>query len=259
VRFSNGNVHDTRLAVVREELERLDPDELGIAALERTSATIDLTAPDCRAEMMASLAHRIPMEVMASALRFTEVTAAATAVMTVAGSYFPGSPPEMECAADECVTALLEMCGPVELEVAVARIAIMVQACDATAALIESALQMLEESTAGTTARWPTKELLVEVVRCCPPARFSRRVLREASTAWDVPQGGLVLCDVHAANRDPAVHDRPDLFDPFRPERPSLTFGYGIRPCPAQTHALSLAEGVVEAVRRRAHEEALGR
>ena len=89
--------------------------------------------------------------------------------MKVAGGYFPGSCQEMECDADEGVTALLGMSGPVESERAVARIAIMVQACDATAALIESALQVLEES-AASAAGWPTTEVLLEVVRCFPPA-----------------------------------------------------------------------------------------
>lgn len=248
-RFANGDTHDTRLAVVLEELKRLEPDELWIAALKRTQATLESASPEARAEVMSSLAHRVPMEVMASALEFTDVTAAASAVVMVAGGYFPGSPPEKERDADDGVSSLLGICGAVDLECAVARLTIMVQACDATAALIEATLQVLEETDTAAAASWPTKALLLEVVRCCPPARFSRRVSREARPDWDVPAGGLVLCDVFAANRDPAAHDRPDDFDPSRKEQLSLTFGYGIRPCPAQAHALALAGGVVEALR----------
>ena len=79
VRFVNGETHDRRLAIVLEELQGLEPDDLGFAAGERTRVMLDSFETDGGPEMIASLAHRIPMEVIASALRFTDVTAAATA------------------------------------------------------------------------------------------------------------------------------------------------------------------------------------
>jgi cytochrome P450 len=59
-----------------------------------------------------------------------------------------------------------------------------------------------------------------------------------------------VVCDIDAANRDPAIFEQPDRFDPARTQHASLTFGYGYRPCPGQPHALMLAAGVVDAVRQ---------
>ncbi len=93
--------------------------------------------------------------------------------------------------------------------------------------------------------------------------RVSRRVSREAADLCGqrVPAGSVVLLRIDSANRDPAVFDEPDCFDParfdpggFDPGRgalSSLTFGDGLRPCPGPAHALMLAAGVVQAVRDR--------
>jgi cytochrome P450 len=128
----------------------------------------------------------------------------------------------------------------------------MVQACDATAGLIGTALHILQDSPPAS-AGWPTGAVLGEVLRHSPPVRQSRRVARELADlgACEILAGDAVICSVADGNRDPAVFDRPDLFDPARSGPPSLTFGYGVRPCPGQPQAMKLAAGVVDAVRER--------
>ena len=57
------------------------------------------------------------------------------------------------------------------------------------------------------------------------------------------------MCDVESANHDPAVFETPGSSHPLRRQPPNLTFGYGIRPCPAREHAVALASGVIDAWR----------
>jgi cytochrome P450 len=136
------------------------------------------------------------------------------------------------------------MLSPAPLEVIVARIALMVQGCDATAGLIGLTLLRLSGDQAGA-ADEATHTLLEAALRHDPVVRASRRVARESAAVGgaQVQPGDAVLCDVEAANLDPGAYRPPGL------ERPSLTFGAGLRPCPGPAQALALAAGVVDAVR----------
>ena len=120
----------------------------------------------------------------------------------------------------------------------------MVQACDATAGLIGTALHFLT-GAADPVAGWPTAALLDEVLRHHPVLLASRRVARAPVSlgGHQVEPGDVVVCDVETANMDAAGAGLA------QPPPPSLTFGYGIRPCPGQPQALALATGVIEAVR----------
>jgi hypothetical protein len=69
--------------------------------------------------------------------------------------------------------------GPARLDVVVAQITLLVQACDATAGPIGAALHRLPDSPAEHAA-WPTEALLAEVPRHSPPMRASRRVAGSA-------------------------------------------------------------------------------
>ena len=72
-----------------------------------------------------------------------------------------------------------------------------------------------------------------EVLRFCSPVQFDpRRVTR------DVELGGMklakddyVLCWLGSANRDEAVFERADAFDPAREKNPHLSFGFGSHYC----------------------------
>ncbi|GEM_PF-991823 len=251
-RFANGIEHERRRARAVEQLQWLDPAELRLAACQRSHAVLDAAGRrGDRVDVMAQLARRVPMATMAAALCAADPEQAAEAVTAIAAAYFTGSD-RTDPVADPATARLISLLGLVDPDVAVARITLMVQGCDATAGLIGTAVHILQDIP-EPAAGWTTDAVLTEVLRYSPPVRASRRVARAPVDIGDgrVSAGGTVICSVERANRDPAAFDRPDVFDPARPERPSLTFGYGIRPCPGQAQALMLACGVVDAVRER--------
>lgn len=73
-----------------------------------------------------------------------------------------------------------------------------------------------------------------ESLRCEPPVSVLPRLAPNGGRFADVdlPRGATVLCGIASANRDIAVFDRPNLFDPDRPESEILTFGFGSKFCP---------------------------
>ena len=188
------------------------------------------------------------METLAAALGFEDAPAAAGHVIALASGYFPDLRAEAEARADVALGALLAMIAG-SAETAVAQVTVMVQACDATGTLISRSLRCLEEA-GDSGCEWTTGALLAEVVRHWPPARYSRRWAREEVAEHSVKKGDEVLCDIESANHDPAVFETPEVFDPLRQQPADLTFGCGIRPCPARAHAVALASGVIDAWRK---------
>jgi cytochrome P450 len=275
-RFSNGSDHARRRALAVAELGRIMPGALRADAERRSHALLD-AAGGGAVDVMTALARRVPMAALAAAAGLGDPEAAAEHAIVTAAAYFPGASAEREAAAADSVTALARMFRPAGLapddpaadELIAARIAVLVQACDATAGLIGKAicraLPAAPESggPAGGPGRatsgpapataWPTEQILAEVLRHDPPLRVMRRICTQ-DTELDgrlVAAGTAVLLRVDAANRDPAVYSEPDKFAPGRPGARGLTFGAGPRRCPADEHAVMLAAGVVQAVRDR--------
>jgi len=259
-RFSTGAEHAQRRALAVAELGRLDPQTLRAAAYERARAELADAAgtgtgvtgrTNELVDVMALLARRVPVAVLATGLGLAEPDRVAAAVIAVAGGYFPAASAEAVSRADPATAWLAEALGASGPEVALARITLMVQACDATAGLIGTALHRLQEAgrrdDRGDTDRpdpsyGPTDALIAETARHQPPVRAIRRVARAAAELGGTPvaEGDVVVCDIDAAG--PAA----------APDGPPLTFGAGLRPCPAADHARALAAGVVDAVRDRA-------
>jgi cytochrome P450 len=46
-----------------------------------------------------------------------------------------------------------------------------------------------------------------------------------------IPKGSIIEPGIAAANRDPAQFENPEVFDPFRPVKPTLSFSYGPHFC----------------------------
>jgi cytochrome P450 len=253
-RFTNGAVHDRRRAGVVAELQRVDPQELRAEATRLTRTALRAAGPPGhRVDVMDRLARRIPMAAMAAALGISDIDAAAKAVIAVAAGYFPGSAAATQPLADRGTAQLVSMLEPADPELIVARIAILVQGCDATAGLIGNTLHILQESpTTASEPGWATEAVVREVARRNPPLRAIRRIAREPLTLFgeQLAGGDTIVCAVDLANQDPVVFAAPGRFDPARKSSPaSLTFGSGVRPCPGQPQALMLAVGVIEAVR----------
>ncbi|MGP3977556.1 isocitrate lyase/phosphoenolpyruvate mutase family protein [Streptomyces sp. 8N114] len=128
-RFSSGETHARRRALVEAELRRVDPAELRRAVASRPGAA----EADVRIRVVAALAE---------ALGLREPDAVAEAVTVVAGTYFGGTDPAADAAVAELVGLVLGKEGAGEedeMEVAAGRICLLVQACDATAALVRHA------------------------------------------------------------------------------------------------------------------------
>ena len=248
-RFANGAEHRQRRARAIAELRQLEPGRLRRAAARRAAAVMTAAArPGERFDAMALLARRVPMAVMAAGLGVTCPQDAADAAITIAAGYFPGSDPEAERLAGPATARLADLLGPAGSDVIVARIALMVQGCDATAGLIGMALRLLQD-TQQACADWPTGAVLDQVLWLTPVLRASRRTARvpaRVNGSGRVGAGETVVCDVEAAHRDPAASGccAPGAAGPR-----GLAFGSGLRPCPGRAQALALAAGVVDAVR----------
>ncbi|SCF21911.1 Cytochrome P450 [Micromonospora viridifaciens] len=245
-RFSDPERHPARRAIAVTALARVDPLELRAAAAECTERELDRAGG--RVDVMTALARRVPLAVLAARLGLADPAAAGPAVAAVAAAYHPGADPAAVARADRAVGTLLAMSPPAPPEVVANRIGLLVQACDATAGLIGAAARhVLDVPSAASTG-----DLLAEVLRLDPPVRATRRVTTTALRLGDREIGpdAPLLLRFDVANRDPAEFPDPDRFRPGRPGG-SLTFGAGPRGCPGERHALALAAGVVDVLRRR--------
>ncbi|MGW2339751.1 isocitrate lyase/phosphoenolpyruvate mutase family protein [Streptomyces sp. NPDC001661] len=224
-RFDSGARHARRRALVESELARLDVTRLRAAAARWPESE------DAAPHVVRTLAE---------ALGCREPDAVAKAVAAVAPVYFGGEDPE----ADAAVARLVELLtppghereesggrphpggAPDHAEVAAARICLLVQARDATAALVRHA------GAAPADAR-PVERLLRDTLRDDPPVRVLRRVAaRDTRVAGrDIAAGDLVLLDATAAA--PTDADEP------------LAFGAPPRVCPGRDHAMALAAGAL--------------
>jgi cytochrome P450 len=253
-RFANGAEHARRRARVLAELAELPPALLRAEASRRAHAVIDGAAGAGRIEVMTRLARPVPTAVLAACLGIGDAGRAAEAVAVTAAAYFPGAPAERDRAADASTAELVELLGPADEDVIVAKIAVLIQSCDATASLIGRAVcQALPPAAGREPAGWRTEAILAEVARYDPPLRVSYRIsARDTELGGQpVPAGSAMHLHVDSANRDPEVCRDPEEFDPGRGDGADLTFGSGLRPCPGREHALALAAGVVQAVRDR--------
>ncbi|MBO2462488.1 cytochrome P450 [Actinomadura violacea] len=229
-RFSEGAAHDRRLSVVVRSLDEADPAFLRRRAGERVLAG---EAPDLA-----------PISALGEALGVTDLDALAGAVPAAASGYLTGNGRD---GADAAVATLARLLGPGPDEEVANRIAVYMQAYEATAGLVRKALPASRRPEARG---FPIEAVIAETLRFDPPVPAMRRVAREAAAVGDheIAAGATVTLDLRAANRDPAVFAGPDRFDPARREPRHLTFGAGRRPCPGADQAVRLAAGVVEAL-----------
>jgi hypothetical protein len=168
-RFSAGPDHARRRALVVARLATLDPAELRERARERAPTSGD--------------PGLVPVIVLAEALGARDPIGAAAAVATIAPAYNPppgpnASSPGGDAAADDAVALLLALLPPGDLEAVAQDIAILVQACVATAALIAG-----DDPPVALTRRIAPDGTLVEVdltglpfgagPRACPGAEHA--------------------------------------------------------------------------------------
>ncbi|SDM33522.1 cytochrome P450 [Nonomuraea jiangxiensis] len=166
----------------------------------------------------------VPTAVLGAALGVPDTSA----VPAAATGYLSG---EESPQADAAVAVLLDVAD-------LPAITLLLQGHAAMEALIDTALK---HASPGDDV----DALLHETLRQDPPLKATRRL--------DIRTGDEVTIDLVAVNRDPEVFAEPGRFDLARGRTPHLTFGAGLRPCPAPAHALALAAGVLEVLLREEH------
>jgi hypothetical protein len=148
-RFSRGTDHARRRALATALLDPVDPGVLRKRAAE--------LAPG----RSGDVAREVTVEVLAEALG---LAVPAGAVIAVGRAYHPhlDAGPDTDAA----VATLVEACGGTWDEATAARIGLLVQACDATAALVGNALPRTGDVDTA----------VADTLRDDPPVRVTRRV-----------------------------------------------------------------------------------
>jgi hypothetical protein len=232
-RFSFGEAHARRRALVEAELGGLDPAELRRAAA---------SGPDGAARLLV-------VRALADGLGLPRPDAVARSVVAVAEAYFSGGEdPEADGEVAWLLSHVLAAgAEPAEArrEAAANRIGLLVQACDATGRLVEHARRASGDRPGAASS---VEALLTETLRYDPPVRAMRRVAIHGTRVGgvEIAEGDLVVLDIAAANRDPEVFADPDAFRPERTGPAHLTFGSPPRLCPGSGHALGLAAGILD-------------
>lgn len=204
VRFADGADHDRRRPLVLALLDDVPAAELQPAAESRTRA---LLTPGRPIDVMADIARVVPVDVLGAALGLPPVPASTVGV--IGRNYQPNDGPDE--AADEAVAQLVDAYGGVADEATAARISLLVQAVDATAGLVGSAV------FAALRSALSPDQAVAETLLREPPAQVTRRVRADSA----------VTLDLAAAQ---------------------LPFGTGPHHCPGGDHAVALATGVVTAL-----------
>ncbi|MFC6885751.1 MULTISPECIES: cytochrome P450 [Actinomadura] len=235
-----GAVHERRRAIVNETLADIAPSALREDVRARLAPNNTVSDETRVRDVLVAVLGR------ALGVRGPDaLDALVEAVPVAAARYLTGDP---DPAADAAVRTLVQVLGGGLMDEEVAnRIAVLMQACEATVALVRNATVLARDLP--DPGRWPAEAVVAETLRYDPPVPAMRRTVREDVEAGGhaVAAGSLVTLDLRAANRDPAVFSDPDRFDPGRAEPWHLTFGAGRRPCPGADHALHLAAGVLDA------------
>lgn len=138
---------------------------------------------------------------------------------------------------DDAVSRMLALVGDEDERHAASRLYALLMVGTETSAtfLSHSALRLIEhpEEREMLAGRPDMLERGVEeLIRLSTPARFSTRWSRVDAAIGDVvvPAGQGIMLDFHAANRDPAVFQRPDAVD-LENTVPHLSFSEGLHLC----------------------------
>ena len=163
-RFANGATHARRRALVEARLATLDPDDLVAAASAAPPPFAGVPRP------------YLPVAVLAAATGVADPVAAVAATRVVAAAYHPGTD---AAGADEALGALLVLLPRDEPEALAQHVALLVQACEATAGLVRG-----DDLPVKTTKRVTADGTIVAVdltgrpfgegARRCPGERHAR-------------------------------------------------------------------------------------
>lgn len=206
-RFSDGADHERRRRLVTGSLTAVASAELRERAAARTRAVLD-------GRPLRLVASEVTVDVLVAALAMPPVRAADVAV--VATAYQPGS--GAEAPADEAVVRLVDAFGGTPDDATAAGIGLLVQACAATAGLVDNAARAMARAAGDR----PVDAIVAETLLRDPPVRTTRRLAAATGTVVEI--------DLAASG---------------------LPFGSGPHRCPGREHATAIATGILAAVRHR--------
>lgn len=233
-RFSDGPEHARRRAFVLQLL----PAATGLAAAAERTATAILDGQNGVFDVMP-VARTVPVRVLAQALgvapgdleRVVGATGELCDALAPALASWTDQPDAGPAA--QMLETVLAATGPDGPERTAAAVGILIQARDATAALIGAAVLAAD---ADDAARSPDGAV-ERVLRCDAPVQSTRRVATE--NFWlggvRVPRGSTVWLLLGAAENG-------------QPSGPA-TFGGGPHECPGSAQARALAAGVLAALK----------
>jgi cytochrome P450 len=280
VRMNDGGAHCPFKHAVTVTLDGIDRPWLETIADLWAGRLAARMGPKSDPVLLTELAFALPVYVVGSLLGLPEESLGEVAVGTseLVRCVFPGgSPDEIERGKD-AAGRLLDLVGreiasaidrhPLSLLprltgharrvgrddaglVAANAIGFLVQAYDATAALISTALLTLAREPALLAQIERSPDALAtaidEVLRYDAPVQNTRRFLHEAADIGGrrLPAGSAILVVLAAANRDPQVNPRPDVIDLARSAPEVFTFGIGPHACPGRRVTTSIAHAAV--------------
>ncbi|MFN3260423.1 MAG: cytochrome P450 [Pikeienuella sp.] len=242
-----------RLLARAHAARRVEAMEPEIAAL--ADGLIDRFAHRGRAELMSAFCLPLPLLVVARLLGAPEEAAEAMRGWTEAmvAPYAFAPPPDAAAKADEAAAAFrafvddlldrrrrdpagdllsalaaAEGEGATREETAAAAMLTVAAGHEGAAHALASAILAL--SAAGAA---PSEASVEECLRLDPPLHLFRRFAQEdvASFGLSLKRGGEVGLLLGAAGRDPGRVERPEAFDPARPEPAHVAFGAGPHFC----------------------------
>ncbi|HTJ39933.1 MAG TPA: hypothetical protein VL738_42585 [Dactylosporangium sp.] len=208
-RFSNGATHVRRRAIVEELLAAIDPEELR-AAYE--------------GHPVARLSQKL-------GVADADLEAVTGDVRVAAAAYQTG-----DTAADDAVERLVAVFGGVHDERTAAHLALLVQACDATAALIERAR---DRAVAGVLRDEPP------VQACDATAALIERLQHERVPLGQQARDRAVASVLQDEPPVPATRRVGPDGEVVLVALRGAPFGAGPRACPGRAHALALVEGAL--------------
>ncbi|MFC6957158.1 hypothetical protein ACFQS3_08125 [Glycomyces mayteni] len=222
-RFASGEAHARRRALAADLLGPMDLDVLRL----RAEILACIALEDAPLDVMDRIARDVPVRVLAEALDAPGIDPAA--VRTIAAAYPAG---DAAPGTDEAVAALVAAFGGVPDEPTAARIGLLVQACEATAALIGGTLA----AGAGLSP-----DAIAARLRDDPPvsATFRTATIRTATTGT----AAVSTAATAVAGLAPGEAVRIELDG-------AVPFGAGPHACPGRPQALAIATGVCEALQR---------
>ena len=250
VRMNDGHFHVRHKPAVQQAAGRFSMADVAQAA---AAAALDLAA---RVDANALLTA-LPVQTMARLLRVADGLLDATTRWV--GEFVQGIAPqasaEVIARASQAAMALMAQGEAQGLDAVQSanRIAMMQQALDATAGLVGNTVRLLRERpelVANTPSPETWRSIVAEVARWDAPVQNTRRFAAAGLTlaGHAVGQGQGVLVLLASANRDQALNPDPDVFDPARAARRSVSFGAGPHGCPGEAIAVEIAAAGLQAL-----------